>query len=192
MKTQKKYKVSILTFVVCMAMTGTLNAQSNAKQTDPKKNMHNEKLVTDAYSSGIAEVRIAENVQNRTTSPEIKALAATMISDHSTLNAKLKTLAANEKITLKTELTSEQQNDLDKLQKKSGMDLDAAYVDMLVSSHKKSVDLYEKGSRCDDDAEIRAYFAEALPKIKSHLEHVTRLDDKYDKDSKTGLMKKDE
>jgi len=187
MKTKKKFEMGFFALIGLIAITVLSGAQMNDTKYSEFAMGGKEKLVTEAFNSGVAEIKFAESVKNRTSTPEVKELATMMIADHSNLNGKLKALAANEKIILNYELSTSQQKDLENLQAKSGNDLDMAYVGLLKDSHKELVDLYEKGSKCSDD-QISAFFSEALPKIKNHQDRIAKLSEKLNKDSKIGSM----
>jgi putative membrane protein len=155
--------------------TTTTTTTSKTTATDNKAEASTDaNMLVEAYSSGMSEIKLAENVKARTVSDEVKTMAGTMITAHTELNNQIRALASTRKVTLPSELSKMQQAEIDILSKKSGMDLDDKYVDMLVSSHKKSVALYEKGSKAED-ADIRTFFAENLPKVKEHLDMATDL-----------------
>lgn len=138
--------------------------------------------VVEAYKSGLKEIKKSKKVNSYTQSAEIKRLSEMMVTDHTALNNQLRELAASENIALPTDTENsddyKKSADYDKSKAdKAEMALiekDRVYVDKLVDSHKKSVALFEKGAKVED-AEIRAVFVAALPKIKHHLEMAVNL-----------------
>ena len=137
-------------------------------------------LLVDAFSSGMMEIKLAESIKSRTVVEDVKKIAATMISAHTDMNNQIRQIAANKKISLPTELTKAQANDLDAFNKRSAVDVNEEYSDLLVASHKKSVDLFEKGSKAED-ADIRALFVKGLPVVREHLNMATELNQKMNK-----------
>ncbi len=164
------------------------NTQKDAKEVneDKFKNTKDADLLVEAYSSGMMEIRVAENVQGRTVSPELKEMASRLVADHTEMNDQIRALAEKMNVTLPSQLNEAQLKDVDNIAKKSGTDLDRAYTEMLVASHKKSEMLFEKGAKCED-SEISALFAAGLPKIKEHLEMAMSLKNSQKQDDKSGM-----
>jgi hypothetical protein len=52
--------------------------------------------------------------------------------------------------------------------------------EMLIASHKKSIDLFEKGIKANDP-DISALFAKGLPVVKEHLVMAENLHDSIEK-----------
>jgi putative membrane protein len=171
-------KLSFMMSIALISMTSM--AQTNTKKDAQNRNEEkfddasDAKLLVNAYASGMAEVNLAEAVKSKTASDEIKNTSAMVITDHTDLNNQVRALASKKRISLPTQLSTAQQNEIDAITKYTGMEMDEAYIEQLIASHKKSEMLYEKGTKAED-AEIRAYFEKALPKIKQHLEMVTAL-----------------
>ncbi|MDQ3051677.1 MAG: DUF4142 domain-containing protein [Bacteroidota bacterium] len=177
----------------CLFLSFDSFAQTNTKKDakevneDKFKNTKDADLLVEAYSSGMMEIRVAENVKGRTVSPELKELANRLEAEHNDLNNQILELAEKMSITLPAQLTEGQLKDVDNIAKKSGMDLDKAYIDMLVASHKKLEMLFEKGAKCED-SEISALFAAGLPRIKEHLEMAMNIKNSQKEDlDKSGM-----
>lgn len=134
-------------------------------------------LLTEAYRSGLMDLKLAENVRERTVSPELQSLTETLIAFHTEINAGIKSMAGNKSIILPDELSNTQQEDYTNFLKISGEKLDRDYIDLLITSHLKSVELYEKAAHSEDSA-IASFFAAGVTKIKEHLELAVKLKDK--------------
>jgi len=129
-------------------------------------------FIMKAAQGGMAEVELGKLAQTKSQNAEVKKFAQMMIEDHSNANTELKALATKKSVTLPTEVNAEQKATADKLKTLSGAEFDKAYVETMVSDHKKTVDLFEKESTGGADADAKAFAAKTLPKIKAHLEMI--------------------
>ncbi len=114
------------------------------------------------------EVAVTQAVLSRLSTPPVRDLAQTVISDHTSANAELMALAQAKGVTLPT---SEDEK-IDKVTKKwAGKtdDLEEDYLKEMVSDHKDAVDLYEKAAK-SDDPDIAAFAQKTLPTLLHHLE----------------------
>jgi putative membrane protein len=121
-----------------------------------------------AAKSGIKEVAVSQAMLARASSPEVRAFAQMMVTDHTAANQELKTLAASKFVPLPAETDADKY--LEEWKKKSG-DVDKEYLKEMVADHKKAVELFEKGTKANDP-EIAAFARKTLPKLKHHLEQV--------------------
>jgi putative membrane protein len=154
------------------------DAESRNDQKFVKPDETDAKYVVDAYAAGMKEIRYSERVKDRLSNTDDKNFAETMITEHTAMNDKMRALASSKQISLPTELTQGEQNDLDDLMKKSGTDLDKAYLDGMIDDHKNAVDLFEKASSKATDEDIRNAFNDGLPKIRMHLQMAQSARDK--------------
>jgi putative membrane protein len=197
----KLYAVMLLatlavTFPACNRPNDTdTNTEKDAeKRNDAKFSRADEvdaDYVVNAYADGMCEIRLAERVKDRLTTQEAKDLAQMMITDHTAMGNEMRALATKNQISLPTELTKNQQDDIDDVAEKTGLDLDRAYATKTVSMHRDAIDLFERASTKVSDPEIKAAFANALPKLRSHLDMAQTTKDhvKDMKDNNSNSMK---
>ena len=122
-----------------------------------------------AASAGMFEIEAGKLALTKAGDPSVKTYAQKMIDDHTEAAAKLKTLAASKKVTLPTELSKHHQMMLDRLNKDSaGKDFDAAYKRFMIASHEEAVSLFDQTAKKGQDADVKAFAAEMLPKLQMH------------------------
>ncbi|UYQ93967.1 DUF4142 domain-containing protein [Chitinophaga horti] len=138
------------------------------------------KRVVKAYASGLYEVKASEGAKAKATDADVKKAAAMMVTAHTKLNKQLRDLAAKKSFTLPESVDQGQQNDIDKVAEKSGLDFDKAYVDDLIDKHEKTIDMFEKSSEKAEDPDVKKAFTDALPELRKHLEHAKTLKEKLD------------
>jgi putative membrane protein len=98
-----------------------------------------------------------------------------MIEDHQRAGDELKQLLAERKLEQHVPAqadaaTADLETELGKLE---GKKLEKRYVDIMLEDHRKAVDLFREQSKNGDDQALREWARKTLPKLESHLEHVT-------------------
>lgn len=125
-------------------------------------------FMTKAAQGGMMEVSLGQTVSQKAQSPDVKTFADRMVSDHGKANDELKQLATTKGITLPTDM-GEHQKAVDELSKKSGKDLDKAYMSEMVKDHEKDVDEFKKASNEVQDADLKIWATKTLPTLEEHL-----------------------
>jgi putative membrane protein len=121
-------------------------------------------FVTMAAKDGMMDMEMSEHAYNKASTEPVKVYAKSLMQDHSKMNAELKELAAKKGLVLPTEMEKH-----DDLENKKGDDLDKSYIDMMVTHHKKTVEMFEDAAEKCDDADIKAYASKNLEILKQHL-----------------------
>jgi putative membrane protein len=152
--------------------------QINDSNLNGKSAEKNAQYAVDAYSSGLMEIEISKYAKEKSVDANVKSLAETMIEAHTKANAELKQIAAQKNVALAQDLSDDQKDKLNTLTKKEGADLDEYYAEKLVSDHKDAVDLFEKASEKEEDADFKNFFTTKLPEIRHHLEMSKELENK--------------
>jgi putative membrane protein len=162
-------KIATLFFGVALLSTASLAGVGDSKV-----------FLKKAAQDGMAEVRLAELALQMASNPDIQAFAKHMIEDHTAANDRLAQLAKDDKVTLHKEVTPKQKSAYEKLSKLNDRNraFDRAYIAQAVRDHKKAIELFEKQAAHGTDAEVKAFAAETLPKLKMHLDMAAGLDTK--------------
>ncbi|WP_422422189.1 DUF4142 domain-containing protein [Pseudomonas sp. GZD-222] len=131
-----------------------------------------------ATEAGIAEVVAGNLAKEKSKNPEIKAFAQQMVTDHTQANQKLGDIARKLDITVPDEATM-----TDKAKKVilewRDETFDRSYLNNQVDAHEKAVELFKKEASSSDNAELKAFASNALPKLEHHLEQAKQLQAKH-------------
>ncbi len=117
---------------------------------------------------GQMEVTLGQMVSQKAQSADVKTFADRMVTDHGKANDELKQLASTKGITLPTDL-GEHQKSVDEIAKKSGKDLDKAYMNEMVKDHEKDVSEFKKASTEVKDLDLKNWVTKTLPTLEEHL-----------------------
>lgn len=133
------------------------------------------KFATDAANAGLAEVAIGQLASEKATNAKVKDFAKMMVTDHTKANDELAAIAKTKNITLPSAPDEDHQKKKTELAAKSGAEFDKAYVDAMVSGHKKVESLFEDASKNCKDADLKAFAVKTLPVIQHHLAEIEAI-----------------
>jgi putative membrane protein len=127
------------------------------------------------------DVDYGKMAANKTSNPEVKAFAETMVRDHSAVNAKATALAKKLGVTPEDSDTSKSlkadgDKMLAKLKAMHGAEFDKAYIDNEVSYHESVIGALDKTLLPNaKNAELKSLLETGRPIFASHLEHAKQL-----------------
>ena len=132
-------------------------------------------FVEDASAKGVAEVEAGKLAMEKGTAADVKTFADMMVKDHTAANQKLKALADKKNIDV-----SDDAELLDKakamiLELRSAKSFDQAYANNQVKAHEATIEIFEDEIKHGEDAELKAFATETLPKLKAHLVEAKKL-----------------
>lgn len=169
--------------LMCSTSISYLSAQEK-NGNSPKSQTENSKSPTEntdetfakkATEGGLAEVMFGKLGQNQGSSAEVKDYGKMMVNDHTKANQELKSLASKHNITLPKELPADMQKQYDAVKSRSGAEFDKAFIDQMITDHKKVIALFEDEVLKGQNEEMKAWAKKNLPTLKQHLEHAMRI-----------------
>jgi putative membrane protein len=123
---------------------GTPGAAGTSGSAVPRADAN---FVRDASELNNAEIEVSRLAVDRSTNPDVKKFAQTVIDDHTAAGDKLNAIAAQNSIETAPPNPDTARDERDKLASKQGADFDRAYVDAMVDGHDTF--LSKLGSRVD-------------------------------------------
>lgn len=123
-----------------------------------------------ALASGLAEVKMSRDVEARSPTGEVRALARRIADDHEALNGKLRVFAGPDADAVDTDASSKAMDAL--IRSSKGADLDRAYLQHMSDGHARSIARFEAAGKTVRDDGLRTLANEALPKLREHARAV--------------------
>lgn len=139
-------------------------------------------FITDATQGGLLEIALANVAQTNGSTPDAKAFAVTMVSDHAKINDQLSVLAGKKGMTVPAQLDSSKKSKVDDFSKLSGAALDKKYARDMVEDHEDDVKDFQKASTSLSDPDLKAFAASTLPTLQHHLDMAKAMDAKVNGD----------
>jgi len=152
-------------------MDSTGKGDSSAAKTVPTTvSKADQDFAVNTAVAGMTEIQAGQLAEQKGMEKDVKDYGKMMVDDHTKAADKLKAIAMQKNLTLPTTLTPEMQKNIDDLTAKSGKDFDKAYMDMMVSDHKKVISAFEDESKNGSDADIRSFADSTLHTLHHHLD----------------------
>lgn len=172
---QSAFVAFILLFASCT------NNQRPDDTTDVAEEHNDAKFVNDrqaddaqflvnAAEINLEQIQLGQLAQQHGTTTQVKELGKMMEDAHSKSLRDLTALAKSKMITIPTSLTDNTHDNYNILNEKSVNDFDKAYVDMIVSSHKNAIEVFEEASTDSYDTAIKSWATASLTDLRSNLD----------------------
>jgi putative membrane protein len=152
--------------LMCCAMLGCaamLSIVAKAQLVDADKS-----FLTMAAQSDVNEIKLSQLAETKASSPQTKAFAKKMVTDHQMLEVKMKPFADAAGLTPPTDVDSEHQAELDKLNGLSGADFDKEYMSAMAMDHHKALDAFTTEESTTKDAKFKATVKEGKEIVARH------------------------
>lgn len=147
----------------------------DSEMEDQKVNQSD--FMTEAASNGMFEVEAGRLAATQATNPEVKKFAQMMVTDHTAANKELMDLAQKKAITLPDSMGQNHMDHMKELREKKGADFDKAYMDKMETTHNDAVSLFEGASEDMEDADVKAFATNKLPKLRQHYDGAQKLNE---------------
>lgn len=158
-------------------MSSSPAAEGGTQSRDGTVNRQDRKFVEDAAIGGMAEVQLGQLAAQRAQDPAVRDFANRMVSDHTPANQRLMTIASTVGITPPEKLDFMHRRTVKKLTKDEAKDFDKDYIESQVSDHKKMIELMEEQMEDGQNAELKQYATDLLPRLREHLQMAQRLEE---------------
>jgi putative membrane protein len=134
--------------------------------------------VKQAAMTDMFEIQAGRIASQKSKDTEVKNFADRMVKDHTqTTDMLKKTLREdNENIVPPSDLDSTHKQMLTQLEDAPAADFNKTYMDMQVKGHEQAVKLHQDYAANGDDAKLKDFAKDVVPKIKEHLAMAQRID----------------
>jgi len=104
----------------------------------------------------------------------VKQHAEKMIADHTQSTANLKVIAAKKGIALPTDMDAEHKAMAPEMEKLSGKDFEAKYMQQMVTDHQKTANTMMAHEKMTQDADLKGFIGKTLPVVQQHLSNAQK------------------
>lgn len=129
----------------------------------------------EAAEGNLAQIAYGRLALERSNREGVRALAERLISDHQLLNDELKALLEGSSFRFPVELGPAAREHLATLRAASETAFDAAFVEHVVKTHERSVELFKSQLRSAQLPSLRDFAKAALPVLEAHLRTAKEL-----------------
>lgn len=185
MKHYQFYKVTLQIAFVIVLISLAFSCLSSKKEEAPMEtatdinaatieDMDKEtdaKFLVKATEINLDEIRLGKLAQQAGSTKSVRDLGRMMEVEHTKALGEITELAKTKTVTIPATPSFDAEDAYNKLNVKSSIDFDKAYVDMMVNGHQDAVALFEKTCNESKDTDVREWATKMLPALKMHLEH---------------------
>lgn len=153
----------------------------HAQAPTPSPDLSDPEVAHVAVTANSIDIELARFAQARTQSVDVRRFAATMITDHTAVNAQAAALAARLGVTpadnaVSQSLLAGAAEARAALERVQGAAFDAAYLDREVAYHQAVLDALDGLLiPTSANADLRKLLVDVRPAIAAHLEHAKQL-----------------
>jgi len=164
-----------LAVALCAAVLIAPQGMAASKDT---LNAADVKFIKVEAAAGMAVVKLAELGVKKAASPEVKAFAETLVTDHTAANMELKQLAKDKGVELSAVIDPKAAETFQDLEKANGSDFDKAFLAVAISNHKDCISNFETSSKEAKDSDLKMWVDKMTPALKTHLAKAEELHSK--------------
>lgn len=146
-----------------------VNAQNKSNDTTARY------FIMQASIGNLQEIAMGRLAAEKAVSPEVKAFAGRMITDHGNAETQLMQLIKSKGYPIPREATDSPVADL-MLKNTPAKDFDRVYVHMMVPNHRETVQLFQNYALTGKDPDVSAFARQTLPGLKEHLASITDIE----------------
>ncbi len=182
----------LLPLALTLVFTSALHAQNPAPAPAAAPDLSDPEVAHVAVTANSIDIDAAKFAQTRTRNAAVRQFAATMITDHSAVNAQAAALATKLGVTpadnaISQSLESGAKQARTTLESLHGAAFDRAYLDREVVYHQAVLDAIDKVLvPTTENAELRKLLVDVRPAVATHLEHAKQLRAQLGAPARTG------
>jgi putative membrane protein len=155
----------ILTSACCFAL-----AASAFGQKKEMKAGGDQQFVDAAAQTDMVEANLGQLAATNAESQQVKDLAQTIVTDHTSDYAQLKTAAQQGNLNVPDSIDAVHNKAMiDPFEKLQGAAFDKKYIQEMVAGHTKAIAEYKKVAATAKDPSIKSYAETAIPVLEKHL-----------------------
>jgi putative membrane protein len=132
-------------------------------------------FVTQAAQAGLFEVQLGQLAVDNSSNADVVAYGEQLINDHSAANDQLIQIATDNGLEVPTDVGKSYQKQLDRLSGLSGAQFDRAFTRIAISSHVRSLRLFQAEADSGQIPDLQAFAEANLPVLQEHLDEARGL-----------------
>ena len=134
-----------------------------------------QEFVKNAAITDMFEIQAGKLAQDKATNSAHKEFGKMLVDDHTKTSEQMKMMAPKIGAQLPTELDSKHKSVAQKLQSADGAKFDDQFKAAQIDGHKDAIKLFENYAQKGDNADLKQFAQQTLPKLKEHLQHAQQL-----------------
>ena len=126
-------------------------------------------FLLEALRTSLAEVRMGELAAQQSYDQPVRDYGTKLKNDHTAQATELERLLKPVGVTIPTEPSAEALSQIAALQKLTGEEFDASFVQMAIWSHTEAIEKYGAQTHANPDRALHDFAQKSLPMLREHL-----------------------
>jgi len=170
---KKIISASLVSLSMLVPTAGLAAMPASADKAAAAMNVDKASFVKVVTSANAFEIESSKLAEQKAKDADVKEFAAAMIKDHTMAAEELKRAAKLDDMAPK--LSPKHAAMLETLKGASDQDFQPLYTEMQTTAHMEAVTLFATYAKGGDDAAVKKFAEETLPKLEMHKMHVMKL-----------------
>jgi putative membrane protein len=142
---------------------------AEASPQAPRANAQQIEFLLEALRTSLAEIRMGELAAQQSYDQPVRDFGTKLRNDHTAHAAELERLLEPLGVTIPTEPSAQALSQLAALERLSGEEFDAAFIQMMIWSHTEAIDKYGAQTHANPDRALHDFASKSLPMLREHL-----------------------
>jgi putative membrane protein len=131
-----------------------------------------------AMQAHLAEVDVSRVALQKSDNREVRDYANMIESDHKHAMEDLADLMKDKNVPQPNTLAAQTQQDIGRTSNLTGPEFDREFMNMMVMDHQKAVEMFRDQQAIVQNADVKDYVEDMIPKLEMHLDKARRLQSK--------------
>lgn len=159
--------------------TVTSNASNNRSSSDSR-------FLAGAAQSALHETALGTLAQSNSSDADVQAFGATLVDDSTAAYSQASDIGTSDNIAIPADETKKDAKTDQRLSNLSGSDFDAAFLNEVIKTDLRQIQLHQTQAQRGANADVRAYARDQLPVLVNHLVTALNLQEQLGLRSSSG------
>jgi putative membrane protein len=172
--------LSIAALAAALTLGATAQTSSNPREAQNQsivtaeaargtRNTHQIEFLMEALRTSLAEARMGELAAQQSYDQPVRDYGTRLKSDHTAHAAELERMLEPLGVNIPTEPSAEALSQLASLERLSGEEFDAAFIQMMIWTHTEAIEKYGAQTHANPDRSLHDFAQRSLPMLREHL-----------------------
>ena len=162
--------ISILFFAAC----NNISNSEKTKVTTPSISNSDQELMNNAYQNLLLSTKMAEEALNRSTTPNAKDLAKSILNEHQQMMSKIEVVAGRHSVILPMDITPEQVKEWQFVVREKGIAFDKLYAQTVQDNHSINIRVFTLLRKANNQ-DLQALASNFISTSNQHIQQGTDL-----------------
>ena len=153
---------------ICLVCVSVLSGAMTVQAAKAQAGDQDKQFLQKASQGDANEIKLSQLAERKASSPDVRAFAKTMVTQHTQLEKNMKSYADQWGLTPATNLDADHQKEYEKLSKLSGKAFDKEYIDAMDKDHHDAEGLFSNEIQSTSDQDFKKAVMDGDSAVVAH------------------------